>query len=67
MALPAFYLHLLDTVSQEPELSVWKLMRFQHETLPEYNDTINDLKAKDLISVAKDGKVERLFYRLTIR
>lgn len=32
-------------------------MRYQHETLPEYNDTLNDLKAKGLVAVDKDGKV----------
>lgn len=57
MALPASYLHLIDTLTHEKDISVWKLMRYQHNTLPEYNDTINDLKAKGLITVDKDGKV----------
>lgn len=60
MALRAAYLHLLDTITHQKDISVWKLMRFQHETLPEYNAAINDLKAQGLINVDKDGKVHTM-------
>jgi len=57
MALSAAHYHLLDTLSHQPGVSVWRLMRYQHDTLPEYSATLDSLKAQSLITVDKDGKV----------
>jgi len=54
--LSSYHLHLLNTAATNPGVTVWKLMNFQHETLPVYNDAINFLKTS-LINVDKDGKV----------
>ena len=53
-------LHLLRIIQLEKDLSVWKLMTFQHNTLPEFHELIENFKASGMVLVDAKGKVSRL-------